>query len=81
MPKPSPIDASALLATKGNALAASGTVQRGEKASEKLVDLNFKVSPEFREEFKQLAWDAGKIKNIQLLQRAVAAYKREQGIG
>jgi hypothetical protein len=40
------------------------------------------VAHEFRDdEFKQLASGAGKLKSLQLLQRAIAAYKREQGIG
>jgi hypothetical protein len=81
MPKPAAIDASTLLQTKGSGHAVTGTVQRGEKATEKLVDLNFKVSPEFRDEFKQLAWDSGKLKNVQLLHRAIDAYRREQGKG
>jgi hypothetical protein len=81
MPKPAAINAGTLLATKGNAHAAPGTVQRGQTPTEKLVDLNFKVPAEFRDEFKQLAWDVGRIKNVQLLQRAIEAYKREQGRG
>jgi hypothetical protein len=78
MPKPSAIDASTLLATKGNPTAVSGSLQRGQNATETLVDLNFKVPPEFRQRFKRLALDA-QLKNIQLLMRAVEAWEREQG--
>ena len=83
MPKPSAIDASTLLATKGLASkgspsAVSGSLQRGQNATETLVDLNFKVPPEFRQRFKRLALDA-QLKNIQLFMRAVEAWEREQG--
>ena len=75
--KPSAIDASTLLATKGKTpIAVSGSLQRGQTATETLVDLNFKVPAEFRHQFKQLALDAG-LKNVQLLTRAVEAWKRE----
>jgi hypothetical protein len=80
MPKPSAIDASTLLATKGSPSAVSGSLQRGQNATETLVDLNFKVPPGFRQRFKRLALDA-QLKNIQLLMRAVEAWEREQGRG
>jgi len=78
MPKPSAISASTLLATKGSPAAVSGSLQRGQNTTETLVDLNFKVPPEFRQKFKRLALDA-QLKNIQLLMRAVDAWEREQG--
>jgi len=75
--KPATIDAGTLLATKGDKTpAVAGSLQRGQTATETLVDLNFKVPPEFRHQFKQLALDAG-LKNVQLLVRAVEAWKRE----
>ena len=49
-----------------------------QTATKALVDLNFKVPAEFRLRFKRLALDA-QLKNIQLLNRAVEAYEREQG--
>jgi hypothetical protein len=74
--KPSAIDASTLLATKEKSpVAVSGSLQRGQTVTETLVDLNFKVPAEFRHQFKQLALDAG-LKNVQLLTRAVEAWKR-----
>jgi hypothetical protein len=78
MPKrPATIDASTLVATKEKApLTVSGALQRGQTVTETLVDLNFKVPAEFRHEFKQLALDAG-LKNVQLLVRAVEAWKKE----
>ena len=57
---------------------APGMLQRGQTATETLVDLNFKVPPEFRHRFKQLALDA-RLKNVQFLRLAVEAYEREQG--
>ncbi len=78
MSKPSAINAGTLLATKGSPLAVSGSLQRGQRATETLVDLNLKVPPEFRQRFKRLALDA-QLKNIQLLMRAVDAWEREQG--
>lgn len=76
--KPSMIDASTLLATKEKApLAVSGSLQRGQTATETLVDLNFKVPPDFRQRFKRLAFDA-QLKNVQLLTRALDAWAREQ---
>ena len=50
------VDASTVLATKGTPLqaAAHAPPQRGERASDRLVDLNFKVPVEFRRCFKQL---------------------------
>ena len=75
------IDASTVLAPKGKMPATvSGSRQRGQTATGKLVDLNFKVPAEFRQHFKQLALDA-QLKNVQLLTRAVEAYEREQGKG
>jgi len=76
--KPSAIDASTLLATKEKASVVVGSLQRGQKASETLVDLNFKVPAEFRRRFKRLANDAD-LKNVQLLTRALDAWEREQG--
>ena len=75
--KPTAIDASTLVATKEKAPApASGSLQRGQTVTETLVDLNFKVPPEFRDRFKRLAFDA-RLKNVQLLVRAVEAWERE----
>ena len=76
--KPLAIDASTVLATKGSPPpGVSGTVQRSQRPSETLVDLNFKVPAEFRQHFKRLAVDAD-LKNVQLLKRAVEAYERER---
>jgi hypothetical protein len=75
--KPAAIDASTLVATKDKAPAAvSGSLQRGQTLTETLVDLNFKVPPEFRDRFKRLAFEA-RLKNVQLLVRAVEALERE----
>jgi hypothetical protein len=75
------IDAGTLLATKGKTpLVAQGSLQRGQTATETLVDLNFKVPPEFRQRFKRLAFDA-QLKNVQLLTRALDAWERAQGSG
>lgn len=77
--KPSMIDASTLLATKEKKpIAVQGALQRGQTTTETLVDLNFKVPPEFRQRFRRLAFDA-QLKNVQLLTRAVDAWEREQG--
>lgn len=79
--KPSAIEASTLLATKGKAAQpATGSLQRGQSTTDTLVDLNFKVPPDFRQRFKRLAFDA-QLKNVQLLTRAVDAWEREQGRG
>ena len=79
--KPLAIDASTVLATKGSPQpVVSGSLQRSQRPSETLVDLNFKVPAEFRQHFKRLAVDAD-LKNVQLLKRAVEAYEREQGLG
>ena len=79
--KPLAIDANTILATKDRASAAvSGSPQRGQIATKALVDLNFKVPAEFRQRFKQLALNA-QLKNVQLLNRAVEAYEREQARG
>ena len=76
--KPSAIIASTLLATKETGPAAvSGSLQRGQTVTETLVDLNFKVPPEFRTRFRRLAFEAG-LKNIQLLVRALDAWEREE---
>jgi hypothetical protein len=82
MPKrPSAIDASTLLATKEKTPGTvAGSLQRGQSSSDTLVDLNFKVSPEFRQRFRRLAFDAG-LKNVQLLTRALAAWERAAGQG
>ncbi len=78
--KPTAIDASTLLATKGQPVATTttGTLQRGQTHTETLVDLNFKVPPDFRQRFRRLAFDA-QLKNVQLLTRALDAWEREQG--
>jgi hypothetical protein len=79
--KPTAIDASTLVATKEKSPAAtSGSLQRGQTVTETLVDLNFKVPPEFRDRFKRLAFDA-RLKNVQLLVRAVEAWEREDRRG
>ena len=76
--KPLAIDASTVLATKESPPpAASGALQRSQRPSDTLVDLNFKVPAEFRRRFKRLAVDAD-LKNVQLLRRAVEAYERAQ---
>ena len=41
-----------------------------------LVDLNFKVPPEFRDRFKRHAFEE-RLKNVQLLVRALEAWERE----
>jgi hypothetical protein len=75
--KPSAIDAGTLLATKGQAPAVTGSLQRGQTVTETLVDLNFKVPVEFRNRFRRLAFEAGQLKNVQLLVRALDAWERE----
>ena len=75
--KPLAIDANTILATKGGPAAAVGTLQRSQRPSETLVDLNFKVPADFRQHFKRLAVESD-LKNVQLLRRAVEAYEREQ---
>ena len=63
-------------ATKGSpAPVAGASLQRSQRPSDTLVDLNFKVPAEFRRCFKRLAVDAD-LKNVQLLRRAVEAYER-----
>jgi hypothetical protein len=75
--KPSAISASTLLASKEkSAVAVTGSLQRGQTATETLVDLNFKVPPEFRDRFKRHAFEA-RLKNVQLLVRALEAWERE----
>ena len=78
--KPSAIDVSTVLATKEKSpgVRSTGALQREQTVTETLVDLNFKVPADFRQHFKQLALNA-RLKNIQLLNRAVEAYEREQG--
>ena len=75
MPKPSAIGANTLLASKDKMPAAvSGALQRGQTVTETLVDLNFKVPPEFRDRFKRQAFEA-RLKNVQLLVRALEAWE------
>ena len=76
--KPLVVDASTILATKGTPLRPAADVPpaRGARASDHLVDLNFKVPVEFRRRFKQLALNAD-LKNVQLLRRALDAYERD----
>ena len=79
--KPTAIDASTLLATKNKTpVTAGGALQRGQNITETLVDLNFKVPPDFRDRFKRLAFDA-RLKYVQLLVRALEAWEQEQGRG
>ena len=78
MPKPSAINAVPCSQPKGSPTAVSGSLQRGQSTKETLVDLNFKVPPEFRQKFKRLALDA-QLKNIQLLMRAVDSWEKQQG--
>ncbi len=74
--KPLAVNASTVLATKGSPPAVAGaSLQRSQRPSATLVDLNFKVPAEFRRRFKRLAVDAD-LKNVQLLRRAVEAYER-----
>ena len=74
--KPLAVDASTVLATKGSPPPVAGaSLQRSQRPSDTLVDLNFKVPAEFRRRFKRLAVDAD-LKNVQLLRRAVEAYER-----
>jgi hypothetical protein len=77
--KPSAINAGTLLASKEKVpiAAVSGSLQRGQTATETLVDLNFKVPPEFRDRFKRAAFEA-RLKNVQLLVRALEAWEREE---
>ena len=78
--KPLALDANTILATKGGpAPAAVGALQRSQRPSETLVDLNFKVPAGFRQHFKRLAVESD-LKNVQLLRRAVEAYERERQI-
>jgi hypothetical protein len=81
MPKPAIITPATLLATKGDRapVAVSGALQRGQKTkAEDLVDLNFKVPPAFRNEFKELAWDA-RLNRTRFLMRVIAYWKEGQG--
>jgi len=74
--KPATIDASTLVATKAP-VAVAGSLQRGQTVTETLVDLNFKVPPDFRDRFKRLAFEA-RLKNVQLLVRALEAWENAQ---
>jgi hypothetical protein len=75
--KPAAIDAGTLLATKGGkAVAVSGALQRGQTATDTLVDLNFKVPPDFRDRFRRHAFEE-RLKNVQLLVRALEAWEQE----
>jgi hypothetical protein len=75
--KPATIDAGILLATKGGKTpAVSGALQRGQTITDTLVDLNFKVPPDFRDRFKRHAFEE-RLKNVQLLVRALEAWERE----
>ena len=57
--KPLAIDGDTILATKGGPVpAAAGALQRSQRLSETLVDLNFKVPADFRQHFKRLAVEA-----------------------
>lgn len=77
MPKqPSALTANTLLATKSRTPASTGTLQRGQTVTETLANLNFKVPEDFRDRFKRLALDA-RLKNVQLLTRALDAWERE----
>ena len=77
--KPLAVDSNTILATKTTpSPAVSGSLQRSQRPSDTLVDLNFKVPAEFRQRFKRLAVDAD-LKNVQLLRRAVEAYERALG--
>jgi hypothetical protein len=76
--KPLAVDSSTILATKTSPPpSVSGSLQRSQRPSDTLVDLNFKVPAEFRQRFKRLAVDAD-LKNVQLLRRAIEAYERAQ---
>lgn len=76
--KPAAIDAGTLLATKGGKAPAAvpGALQRGQTVTDTLVDLNFKVPPDFRDRFKRHAFEE-RLKNVQLLVRALEAWERE----
>ena len=77
MPKPAAIDANTLLANKGKPAAVATYLQRGQTATERLVDLNFKVPAEFRQRFKRAAVESN-LKGVQLLQQAFAAWERDR---
>ena len=75
--KPAVIDVGISLATKGGkAPAVPDALQLGQTATYTLVDLNFKVPPEFRDRFKRHAFEE-RLKNVQLLVRALEAWERE----
>lgn len=76
--KPTALNASTLLATKNRMPVDTGTLQRGQTASEKFANLNFKVPEEFGTHFKRTALDH-RLKHVQLLTRALEAWEREQG--
>jgi len=75
--KPAAIEAG-ILETKGGKPAVSGSLQRGQTVTDTLVDLNFKVPPDFRDHFKRLAFEA-RLKHVQLLVRAVEAWEEREG--
>jgi len=77
--KPSAINAGTLLASKEkvSVVGVSGSLQRGQTATETLVDLNFKVPPDFRDRFKRHAFES-RLKNVQLLVRALEAWERQE---
>jgi hypothetical protein len=75
--KPAEIEAGTLLAIKGKKPSVSGSLQRGQTVTETLVDLNFKVPPDFRDHFKRLAFEA-RLKNVQLFVRAVEAWEERE---
>jgi hypothetical protein len=75
--KPAAIDAGTLPETEGGkAPAVSGALQRVQTVTDTLVDLNFKVPPEFRDRFKRHAFEE-RLKNVQLLVRALEAWEHE----
>ena len=74
--KAAAITGDALLVKKSPS-AAIGTLQRGQRPSDAYIPLNFRVPAEFHQLFKQLCLDA-RLKNVQLLVRAIEAWEREQ---
>ena len=65
--------------TKGKDLKNELTFKKPEAASSESQPLNFKVTPQFRREFRLIAADQD-IKLIDLLYDSFDAYKREKGI-
>lgn len=78
--KPAPLSSSllspSLVAVKGQAAAAVESIDRPMTAS---ATLNFKVPMEFRRRFRQRA-AAADLQLNDLLQAALAAWEREQGL-